>query len=479
MKCATFHAFGLKIIEAYRDKLGFTATPKVVLNKSLDVGVKNLITEIAANRKTNPYKVTKAVEKVRKTRRTGPRKSKSPLSMAVADVLKQFQSYKLQRKLIDYPDMLNLAVKLIQTHPDIRNEVAAGIDHLMVDELQDISGKEVSLIYNLAKRTKFTLLVGDKKQAIYSFRGSDLTCWKQLESLLSAHFKSKLKHFNLTKSHRLPKRLLPLVNAVAADICDDPRLTSAKPGFTPHLFIAQSNDQQGEFIAKEITKLLAEGVLPGEIVILGRTRKSLYAIKNQLSYREVDSTETYRKSKATTEKVLRALIRITKCMAGGINNSNTPVLPRKSWLRVLHYLQLPDKLQKTRSENVLEHGWEAFNVPKKTGGTERLYRGIFNLRETVIKAAGLEPEAGTQLLIDALSRFMTHQHGKKETALLKRDLSSTKIAMRIYNTWAEVDLTRIPLTYTQSGVLLYTIHSAKGREWRYVFIINVVEKYFH
>ncbi|MDD5581291.1 MAG: ATP-dependent helicase [Methylobacter sp.] len=477
VKCSTFHAFGLQLIKAHSNKLGFTATPKVVLDRSLDIVVKNIITDIAANRKVNHFKLTKVVKNSRKTKRTCLRKSKSPLSMALAEVLNEFQSYKLRHNIIDHQDMLNLAVKLLQTHPEIRTEMATGIEHLMVDELQDISGQEVSLIYNLAKRTKSTLLVGDKKQAIFSFRGSDLKCWEQLEALLSTHYKSKLKHFNLTKSHRLPEQLLPLVNAVAADICDDPPLTSAKPGCIPHLFIAQNNDQQGGFIAKEINKLLAEGVLPEEIVILGRTRKSLFAMKNHLSYQKIDTTETYRKSKATTEKALRALIRITKGIARGINNSKTPAPPTKSWLRVLHYLQLPEAVQETVSEEVLENGWDAFNVPKKTGDSERLYQGISKLRKTVIKAAELELEAGTQLLIDALSRFITHKHGKKETALLKRDLSNTKIAMRIYNTWSEVDLAAVPLTYTQSGVPLYILHSAKGREWRFVFIINVVEKY--
>lgn len=49
--------------------------------------------------------------------------------------------------------------------------------------------------------------------------------------------------------------------------------------------------------------------------------------------------------------------------------------------------------------------------------------------------------------------------------------------MRDYNSWAEVDLNTIPFAYSKSGVQLHTIHGAKGKEWKYVFLINVVNKY--
>ena len=122
------------------------------------------------------------------------------------------------------------------------------------------------------------------------------------------------------------------------------------------------------------------------------------------------------------------------------------------------------------------NGWDSLTVAKKTGGSERLYRGIKNLKEVVIKASGLEPEAGTQLIIDAVSPFIRHRFGK-ETAFIKRDLAKTTVLMRVYNIWSKVDLNDIPLAYSTSGISLSTIHGAKGQEWKYVFLINVVEKY--
>lgn len=321
-------------------------------------------------------------------------------------------------------------------------------------------------------------MVGDPKQAIYKFRGSDLTCWHKLEDLLSKRFGSKLRYYCLTKSFRVPEQATGLVNAVAADINDDLPLISDRQGFVPRLFKAESNDQQSAFVAKVIKKLLAKKVDPEEIAILGRTRKTLYSMKSHLSHLGIAAVEDYRKSRATTEKVLRALIRITKHFARNLNNPETSIPPENSWYRLVNYLGLPEEIGDCVYDNVYVNGqgWGAFTVPKKIGGSERLYRGIKNLKETVVKAAALEPEAGTQLLIDALSRFIHHRFGK-ETALIKRDLSETTITMRAYNSWTEIDLNTIPLVYSKSGVQLHTIHGAKGKEWKYVFLINVVDKY--
>lgn len=472
VRASTFHSFGLRIIKENWRAFGFSMRPNFISKKNLEIELDNIVGKIAVERGIRKVDLRKSVDKAFVQRNKNTIKSKSTLPKAAAVAVKELQNYKLINNFVDYEDMLNLVAERLERDPDLVVKAAATIEHLLVDELQDISDREVKLIYNLAKRVRSTLMVGDQKQAIYKFRGSDLKCWSKLEALLS----KKLRHYSLTKTFRLPEQALPLVNAVAADINDDLLLTSDRQGFVPHLFIAESNDEQSAFVAKEIKKLLARGVDPKDIVILGRTIKTLYSIKNHLSHLGIDAVEDYRKSRATTEKVLRALIRITQCLARSLINKDTFILPKKSSYKLVKYLGLSEEIVDKVYGYVMEKGWNSLRVPKKACEKEGIYRGINSLKETVVKAAALEPEAGTQLLIDALSPFIHHRFGK-EKALIKRDLSETTIKMRAYNSWSEVDLNKIPFAYSKSGVQLYKIHGAKGKEWKYVFLINVVEKY--
>jgi superfamily I DNA/RNA helicase len=93
-------------------------------------------------------------------------------------------------------------------------------------------------------------------------------------------------------------------------------------------------------------------------------------------------------------------------------------------------------------------------------------------------AATLVPESGVQLLIDAIKPFMGNRFGKSEKLIVARDFSIVKLAMRGYKNWTDVRVKALPAPYSDTGVELSTCHGAKGREWQYVFLINVVEGEF-
>ncbi len=100
------------------------------------------------------------------------------------------------------------------------------------------------------------------------------------------------------------------------------------------------------------------------------------------------------------------------------------------------------------------------------------------MRRAVEVATTSSPESGTQLLIDAIKPLIGNKFGKKGKLISIRDCSAVKIAMKSYKTWADVKIKKLPTTYSESGVELTTCHRAKGNEWKYVFLINVVNGEF-
>ena len=89
-----------------------------------------------------------------------------------ARMLDAYQNYKLARGVIDFVDQETYALRLLE-RDDVRQRLGAELDLVMVDEFQDTSPIQLAIFLRLAAIADRSVWVGDQKQAIYGFRGSD------------------------------------------------------------------------------------------------------------------------------------------------------------------------------------------------------------------------------------------------------------------------------------------------------------------
>ena len=89
-----------------------------------------------------------------------------------ADGLTAYQDHKRDRGVIDFIDQETLALKALQ-RADVRDALAGQLDLVLVDEFQDTSPIQLAVFLALASLAKESIWVGDPKQAIYGFRGTD------------------------------------------------------------------------------------------------------------------------------------------------------------------------------------------------------------------------------------------------------------------------------------------------------------------
>ena len=94
------------------------------------------------------------------------------LFAVAADGLVAYQAHKRGRGLIDFVDQEALALGLLR-RPDVREALAGQIDLVLVDEFQDTSPLQLAIFLELASLATEAVWVGDQKQAIYGFRGTD------------------------------------------------------------------------------------------------------------------------------------------------------------------------------------------------------------------------------------------------------------------------------------------------------------------
>ncbi len=86
--------------------------------------------------------------------------------------LSAYAAWKLERRVVDYVDMLDSALSLIE-HPRVKGELATRLRFTLVDEFQDTSPIQLALFVKLHAFTGRSVWVGDRKQCIFEYAGAD------------------------------------------------------------------------------------------------------------------------------------------------------------------------------------------------------------------------------------------------------------------------------------------------------------------
>jgi len=86
--------------------------------------------------------------------------------------MREYQIFKQTHGVIDFPDQEMYALELLD-RPDVREKLSHELDLVLVDEFQDTSPIQLAIFLRLASIAKRSVWVGDQKQAIFGFRGTD------------------------------------------------------------------------------------------------------------------------------------------------------------------------------------------------------------------------------------------------------------------------------------------------------------------
>jgi len=145
--------------------------------------------------------------------------------------LKVYTEQKKFKGLLDFDDLINIAVNLLTTSAVadwVLYRLDGGIDHILVDEAQDTSPSQWKVIETLAQellsgqdihgsRSRTVFVVGDQKQSIYSFQGADPGQFARVRDSLSAKLECAtrpLQVASLDYSFRSSQTILALVDKI-------------------------------------------------------------------------------------------------------------------------------------------------------------------------------------------------------------------------------------------------------------------------
>ena len=201
---------------------------------------------------------------------------------------------------VDFNDLINFATYILENFPDVREKWQDRMQYVMVDEFQDVSGKQYRIAQILSAKHKNLFIVGDSDQTIYSWRGSHVR--------LILDFDKKYpdaKTIVLIQNYRSTPQILAAGNTLISKNTEryPKALCATVPaGTKPRYFHADSDTEEAEWICGEIKKLVAGGEASSlryrDAAILYRAHYQTRAleevfIKNDLPYRILAGTEFY------------------------------------------------------------------------------------------------------------------------------------------------------------------------------------------
>ena len=239
--------------------------------------------------------------------------------------LTTYAQKKREMGVLDFTDQENLLLKTLD-HPTVAETLREELDLLMVDEFQDTSPIQLALFLKLAQLAKEIYWVGDIKQAIYGFRGSDTVLMKAILEALTALGGDKEI---LSKSWRSRPALVNLVNeifipAFATTLsAEEISLTAERKeilsgaAFSNWQLNGSNIDQRHSSLVEGVTQLVASGYLVhdkpsnqtrtiryGDIAILSRSNDGVASIAAALKAQGIPAAVAQAGLMRTPEAIL-------------------------------------------------------------------------------------------------------------------------------------------------------------------------------
>ena len=305
----TFNAFGQKIIDSEWANLGFTRKPRLIddverygiLSKLLN---ENVIPGIDYRnfRMSMPLKgaleITKKVFEIIKSYNLSDTEEDRKILIDKLDSDTAFlkaESYsplfelydkyytKLRAEnLIEYADQENLIFEVLQYDPYYLEDT--GIAHIIIDEFQDTSEKQMNFIKSMmdSKYFKSLMVVGDDSQAIYGFR--DTT--PEFMIHFFEYLEMEGNEISLIENHRSTPQIVNFANAVNRlneERVEKDIIPTREPGDSVHVNGFWEKWEEYEFIVEEIKKHIENGTKPEDIAFLAASKTELLQMSSMLA----------------------------------------------------------------------------------------------------------------------------------------------------------------------------------------------------
>ena len=211
--------------------------------------------------------------------------SHNPFETAVATLYRRYQDALEAANAVDFGDLINLMLQLLENFPDVRQRYANRYRHVLVDEYQDVNEAQYRLVKAIAGDHRNLTVVGDDSQAIYGWRGADVRYILQFEQDFS-----ECTTVRLEQNYRSTQTILVAAQAIEAGLTKrhaKELWTANRKGDPITGVVAGNETDEAQFVIREIDRLIGTGIAYRQIAILYRTNAQSRVLEEQLVRRRL------------------------------------------------------------------------------------------------------------------------------------------------------------------------------------------------
>ena len=487
----TFHSMCVRILRKFIDRIGYTTSFVIFDTSDQKTLIKNCMKELNIDTKMYPEKgVLNEISNAKNDMLTPEQYEdvfgKDYRKSIISKVFNLYQKRLLENNALDFDDIINLTIKLLKENQDVLDYYQEKFKYILVDEYQDTNKPQFMFVSLLADKYKNITAVGDNDQGIYSFRGADIQNILNFEK----DFKGT-KIIKLEQNYRCTGNILKAANAVIKhneNKYDKKLWTENEEGTLPQIYCGDDEYGEGNFIIQQINSLKREEYYKYEdFAILYRMNSQSRAIEDVLRredipYKIIGGLKFYeRKEIKDIISYLRiianqndnlALVRVINEPKRGIGKTS---LDKIEELAIENETSMYEIIKNADQyiPRIYEASRSFINVIEELKDSEI---SVPDLIKTVLEKSGYVKALEAENTVEAESRI----ENLEEFLTVANEFDDEEADKSLNNFLQNISLSSDTddLEDENDQVTLMTLHSAKGLEYKAVFLIGMEEGIF-
>ena len=504
----TFHSMFLRILHVEAGHIGFTSQFTIYDTADSKSLIRSIIKEMGLDEKVyKPGMVQARISNAKnhlvspagyannKEAYEGDRAAKVP---ALRDIYQRYWERCRQADAMDFDDLLFYTFLLFRDHPEVLARYQDQFRYILVDEYQDTNFAQHSIVLQLAKNHQHVCVVGDDAQSIYSFRGADID-----NILYFTKVYPDTKVFKLEQNYRSTQTIVRVANSLIEKNQWQIRkevFSEKEKGEAIGVYQAYSDVEEGDIVVNKIAKLRREKRYAySDFAILYRTNAQSRIFeeamrKRSMPYRIYGGLSFYQRKEIKDVIAYFRLIvnpndeeafkRIINYPARGIGDTTVgKIIAAATGHNVSLWTVLCEPLAYGLNFNKGTVGkLQAFRELISAFITDAAEKNAYEIGADIIRQSGIindvcqdnSPEnlsrkENIEELVNGMSDFCAQRQEEGNLNVLLGDFLSEVSLLTDQDSDKDGD---------DEKITLMTVHSAKGLEFKNVFVVGMEENLF-
>ena len=475
----TFHSFGLKIIRENYEALGLSKNFTIIDSDDVNSIIKKILKDLDYDSKQySPGFIRNKISFIKNEMLSDAEVDKflnSPPEQVAAKVYFEYERVLRRNNAVDFDDLLKMPADLFLHNEEVLDHYQEKYQYILIDEYQDTNEVQYKMVKKLAEKYRNLFVVGDPSQSIYGFR------WSNYRNILNFEKDyPEAKSITLNQNYRSTNTILNAANSVIKNNTESKEVNLfSELGDGVKVKYMRSYDERHEvtLIMEEIKKLLNSGYHYQDIAILYRTNAQSRTLeegmlKANYPYKVVGSYYFYKRKEI---KDLLSYLRLISNHADDVSLTRVINVPKRG----IGSKSIEDLERLAREQNTSM--FEVLSKPKELEFKNLILElteaskdiNLTELIDLVLEKSGMKAEMEKDKTLESELRLENLMEFKSITENYQHETGTVNLEDFLEDISLVADVSEH--NDNDEAITLMTMHSAKGLEFKVVFLAGMEE----